>query len=214
MTKKEYLVIDIETGDAVGASLDIEKKHIRKGNTKDEEKISRKAVELKAGCLDLSPIAIYGMKSSASPVPVVLAVNGVSVDGVRVISCPDELHLLSWVQDVLADVPRDVEIVTFNGYGFDLPKLRLAFVRYGLTVPECLTVNHQTDLQLEMSKFLVRNYAFCSLEEACKKVGIDFKKSIPGSEINAYIEAGRMAELIAYNVGDLLAEEQLFLKIG
>jgi uncharacterized protein YprB with RNaseH-like and TPR domain len=211
--QKDYLIVDIETGDAVGASLDIEKKYVRKGNTKDEGKISRKQGELKGGCLDLSPIAIVGLKSSASSVPVVLAVNGVSVDGCCVLSYKDELHLLSEAQEVLSDVPREADIVTFAGYGFDLPKLRLAFVRYGLIVPECLIVNRQVDCQHEMSKFLVKNYAFSSLEEACQKVGIEFSKSIPGSEINAYIEAGRMEELIAYNVGDLGATEQLYKRI-
>ena len=213
--QKDYLVIDIETRDASGVSLDIEKRFVRKGNTKDTEKIGRKQDELKGGCLDLSPIAIIGLKSSASSVPVVLAVDhvGAMVRGVVVVSCRDELRLLSAAQEVLADVPRGVDVVTFAGYGFDLPKLRLAFVRYGLIVPECLFLNHQADLQHRMKDYLVKNYAFASLEECCQKVGIEFSKSIPGNEINAYIEAGRMAELVAYNVGDLLAEESLYKRI-
>ncbi len=210
---REYLVVDIETGDAAGASLDIEKKYVRRGNTKDEEKISRKAGELKGGCLDLSPIAIVGLKSSASSVPVVLAVNGVSVDGCCVLSYKDELHLLSEAQEVLSDVPREADIVTFAGYGFDLPKLRRGLCRYGLIVPDCLTVNRHFDCQHEMAKFLVKNYAFASLEEACAKMGIDFQKTIDGSEINAYIEAGKHAEIIEYNARDLWATERLYKRM-
>ena len=142
-----FIVLDLETGDAppeaVAAALDGWK---APANIKDPEKIEARRQEAagkiaeKAALLDASPILCVALQADYSRV----VLNGMDasappLDGWPVVPCGDERGLLlalrAWLD---AHTTESTVIVGHNLRAFDLPKLRGAYVRQGLKLPQIL----------------------------------------------------------------------------
>ena len=108
-------------------------------------------------------------------------------------------------------------LVTFNGYFFDLPKIRNAYARHSLPVPElfCPGWAH-VDLMLKYTKhFSIKRDQYISMDEVVQTLGIATGgKQISGAEFPKMVEDGRQLEAVLYNVMDCLLTEQIFFRIG
>ena len=138
-----YVVLDIETGDAPQAAIDAASMAWKPpANWKPETVESKRAehaekVAAKAALLDASPILCLALKTDGMAV----VLNGMDasapeVPGWLVLPCCDEAGLLRALGAILdAATEPGTEIVGHNIFGFDLPKIRNAYIRHRLPLP-------------------------------------------------------------------------------
>ena len=122
-------------------------------------------------------------------------------------------------------IDRDTAIVGFN-LGFDLPKLRLAYVRHGLKPPEFLlpnTPNQSIDVMRIFTRYYsTKDLPFVGLDEVIKRLGIAPEgKQMEGKEAPVYVAKGFEGsepdnnqwhkDLIIYNALDVLLTMRAFL---
>jgi uncharacterized protein YprB with RNaseH-like and TPR domain len=109
----------------------------------------------------------------------------------------------------------ETELVTFNGRGFDLPKLRLGSVRSGMPANDRL-FNRHTDLMLEyLSRYSVIRTPFVSLSEVVQRLGVlDTDKPGSGKLFPDLVRDGRHGEAAVYNLIDCLLTEQAYFRLG
>jgi hypothetical protein len=130
----------------------------------------------------------------------------------------DERTMLMAVRDFLSSRADESTLLAgWNLAGFDLPRLRLAFLRSGLQLPSCLANEAQPICDL-MRVFTRRFYAdsslFLSLSEACELMGIDSHKHLlTGAEVPALAQAGKVDEICAYNALDVTIEAEVFARL-
>lgn len=110
-------------------------------------------------------------------------------------------------------------LVTFNGRGFDVPVLAMTAMRHrqfdGSGLATAWRANRFGSDHLDVAD-LVGNYGGArgaSLEALCKALGIPVKLDAHGSEVGAMIEAGRMADVIAYCEQDVASTLLLFAMV-
>ncbi len=211
-----YCIIDIETGNVEGKALEIEQMYLPMGNTKNPDLIKKKRESMKKGTCDLSPIWCIGAKcpgntfifSTATLTPE--EIQGFTDIGIHNIIAESEQELLPMLASFFEMLNGD-RLVTCGG--FDIYKLRSAFVRYSLPVPRTLFKNKHTDLMQAFKNYSTNQSGFYKLEEMCAKFNIPFSKAIPGHLIHKFIQYGFHALLVFYNALDLMAEEVLFQKM-
>jgi predicted PolB exonuclease-like 3'-5' exonuclease len=114
-------------------------------------------------------------------------------------------------------------LVSFNGRGFDLPVLELAALRYGLAIPRYFNEGAQSPLRArhagrhcDLYDFLC-NYGATGLRGGMdlllKLIGMPGKLAMDGSDVQAYFEAGRLAEIHHYCRSDVIQTYFLFLRV-
>jgi hypothetical protein len=132
------------------------------------------------------------------------------------------------VRDFVAALPRDDAgrgpvLVTFNGSGFDLPVLRYRALAHGTHVPALFaTVNRDywyrfgwdhIDLCDMLSGFGAS--ARPSLGEMAALLGIPAKLgNMDGSQVEALAHAGRLDDIAAYCLGDVIVTYRLMLRFA
>lgn len=142
-----FLVIDLETGDAPAEAVEQALAGwTPPGNLKDPVKIDARRAEAmekireRAALLDASPILCAALQTDRAR----LIFNGMDtstpdIDGWPVLPCGDERGLLlalrAWLD---THTTAETVIVGHNLQGFDLPKLRHAYVRHSLRLPTLL----------------------------------------------------------------------------
>jgi 3'-5' exonuclease len=108
-------------------------------------------------------------------------------------------------------------LVTFNGHGFDLPVLRYRAMINRVSAPG-LSVRRYfnrydesaVDLCDVLSSFDAR--AKCTLHELCRALGLPGKPDgIDGSEVDRYVQEGRIAEVSAYAETDIVNTYRVWL---
>jgi hypothetical protein len=233
------IVLDIETAFCSEEALEIEKELVKApGNYKDEEKKAAKIIEkqngLKDGLLDSNPIACIGIEASDES-------GASSLWHFSTFSFSDEeLEKLqeegvNWVcaeseKDMLKDFRRWCDrntdeatyTLTWNGYGFDLAKIRLAFARNAVSIPGLLSSrseNKHYDLMSEFGRKFTINSAltrFCSLETACKLMHVEFdaKQLMTGAEVPQSVKDGEYYKVAIYNLKDVLATSEVGFRMG
>lgn len=225
-----YIVLDIETRDADEASLALETSVLKpNGNIKradsKRKNLEEKAAALreKAALLDSSPVACLALKSETEIFafcdfpfsPDEQAAFGRA--GIGCMAAPNEAQMLISLRSFMnARCDADTEIVTFNGRGFDLPKLRFRYARNGLALPEVLKPrqNRHTDVMLLYSGyFTIKNTPFVSLGEVVAFLGIAKGKVFDGAQVPAMIAEGKYGEVLLYNILDTLLTERVYLML-
>lgn len=226
------IALDIETAadpQLVAVALAAEPRFTAPSNYKDPEKIAAyveaAAAQWRAGVVSeagLTPrtgrvVCVGYQDLDAQEAPRVLRLGGPVESGV---GFDTEQGLLAAAGTALA-VP-DTIVVTFNGAAFDVPFLRWRMVRHGVPVPDCLKPAQgrymgprHYDLRLILSDGDRRAHG--TLESWAVALGVSdlpHKGGMDGSDVQAYVDAGRWAELASYCARDVVATAGVWAKIA
>lgn len=108
-------------------------------------------------------------------------------------------------------------LVGHNVIEFDLPKLRMAYLRNGLNLPGALADQSQPvfDTMREWGKrFSSNRNPFVSVADVLEVLGMDSHKGvIDGSQVEQLYAASKHDTIIKYNLLDVIAEHDLFLRM-
>jgi hypothetical protein len=225
-----YLVIDIETLPSKGKDLDMELSLIKaNGNIKDPEKIKSniegkiESVKKKAALLDSSPIACIGVKTQTKTI-CFTCFDEIDIDemktlekaGIGVIPATSEKGMLTNFGCYLETFcDSQTKNITFNGYPFDLPKIRGAYSRQNLSVPfPMLQRQPGIDLMISYCKYYSMGSAIMiSLNEVVQRLGICEGKIMSGAFFWQLLEEKKFLEAILYNVIDCLMTEAVYFRM-
>lgn len=215
-----YIVIDIETGNAPEQSiLDAMAAWKAPSNWKPETVEAKRAeaaekIRDKAALLDSSPVTCIGAHSDREAVMFYVSqCEPFEIAGWRVVASDTEGGMLARFSGWLGGCTDTSTVLAGHGVrGFDLPKLRGAFVRNRLSLPECLKPresgpsNPVTDTMHLFKHFSMehRDNPFVSLDTVASAFGVPRPKSvISGAEAPNLHAAGRIAELCTYCAVDV-----------
>ena len=196
--------------EAVDAEIDaiIDKRSSIEANTRN-----------KAALSDFAPIICIGVKTDQ----ITLVFNGMdmeayAIDGIdQVVSCGTERDILgafrAWLDASTTEVTM---LANHNLFGFDLPKLRNAYVRHRLYLPKIL--QPFTDQPMHDTMRMIGSYSrghngqkFVSLDKTCIALGVERPKQvISGAEVPGLFEFGSYEEIITYSAIDAIATAQCF----
>ena len=196
------LCLDIETADADTSYVDRAMADwTPPANVKDPEKIEARRLEAmakledKAALMDSAPIICIGINYGDQN-------NCTAIAGFE-----SEKQMLEDLADYLdAATSAGTEIVGHNLIGFDLPKLRLAYLKYGLALPLCLrppSMAHRQpvfDLMREFRYFSAEHYdeRYVSLKTVLDTLGINRPNDIDGAEVPKAYREGRYDEILEH----------------
>lgn len=113
-------------------------------------------------------------------------------------------------------VAPETTLVGHNVQDFDLPKLRMAYLRSGLKLPACLSGFQPVyDTMREWGKrFSATRDPFVSVADVLEVLGIQHHKQlIDGADVEQLYAEGKHDLLIKYNLLDVLAEDELFRRM-
>jgi len=109
------------------------------------------------------------------------------------------------------------QLVTFNGRGFDIPKLRLAFARNGVRLPDILrpfSSPIHTDVMLLYGKYYsIKGAPYVSLNEVAAQLGIDTTPIMSGADVPDAIENGQGEAVILYNLLDCILTDLAYCRL-
>lgn len=118
------------------------------------------------------------------------------------------------------EILADRTYVGFNSQAFDLPLMELWASRCRVAAPEHFDRSNRSEnprykygeLHLDLRRELV-NWASGSgsFDELCKFHGLPGKPGVSGEEVEALVAEGRLEEVHAYNVTDVVQTHLLFL---
>lgn len=224
----DYAVLDLETGDAPPAEVDSAisawkpPKHWKPETVEVKRAERAETLNGKAALLDASPILCVALKTERMAV----VLNGMEVSSPEIpgwlcLPCGDEKGLLVALRSVLEGVANpDTILVGHNLLGFDLPKLRNAYLRHRLFLPAVLRpldgAGRQPvfDSMREIRAFSMENSEerFISLETVARVLGIPQPKQvISGAEVPRLHREGEYAAILAYCALDVATTERAFL---
>lgn len=223
-----YVVLDIETGDpdeaAIQAAIDGWKapsnwkpETVEKNRAEYAEKIRSKAA-----LLDASPILCVGMRADTGA----MMFSGMGDPGPLNLAGWGESHhdterdmlvaMAAWLN--LHTDPLTV-LVGHNVRGFDLPKLRGAYVRHRIPLPNCLRPVESgpsqpvTDTMSLFKHFSMehRDALFVGLDTVCRAFGVPRPKQIiSGANVPRLHKEGQIAPIIIYNAIDVDATTEVY----
>ena len=229
MKTAEWIVLDLETGDAAMEAVARKMQDWRPpSNLKDPEKIAarrkeaaEKALE-KAALLDESPILCVGMQTDSAR----FLLNGMDgsapeIDGWPVMPCTDERGLLVALRAVLDRIgtPETI-LVGHNVRAFDLPKLRHAYIRQGLRMPEILKPRLKDEERAEVvdTSRLFKAFSmehrddFCpSLDDLAASFGLPRpKEHMSGADCPRLYREGEFQTVLTYCAVDVATTARAF----
>lgn len=141
-------------------------------------------------------------------------VDEISADGAVQFLSGTEYELLTWFWQDLAHYEQ---FITFNGRGFDCPflMLRSAMLRVQPS-RNLMPYRYDTKIHCDLLEQLTFYGALrkFNLDFYCKSFGIESPKShgITGLDLRELYEKKRFKEIAEYNLGDLKATAELFLR--
>lgn len=234
----KHICVDIETGHASEEAIELAQEFAKAAaNIKDPEKIKvaleekRAKIREKSALLDAAPIACLSIVTEneqaifyyqGMPWPKKLkAITDIKGFEGEIFFGKDEADMLVMVRTWLdlRAVPASI-FIGFNIYGFDLPKLRQAYVRHRLTLPNVLKPE-AADAGVEtydvMQKFLRYFTAekagefYIKLEEVEARLGLpSYKGRVSGAEVPGMVAAGKAREVLTYCYLDTLSTYAAF----
>lgn len=114
-------------------------------------------------------------------------------------------------------VSHETHLVGHNIRDFDLPKLRMVYLREGLTLPLCLAADDQPlfdTMQVWGRRFSSNRDCFVSVADVCEELGIDNHKDlVDGSQVDGLYAEGKFDTIIKYNLLDVLTEHEMFRRM-
>lgn len=226
----KYLCFDIETGYA--SAEDIEKMVLEwkaPANIKDPDKISAKFQEFKAeakeksALLDRAPITVLAIVTEsvriifnciADPCPVKKMPN---IDAeIRNFGSEKEmlLDLREWLEK---NTSAATVVIGFNCLGFDLPKLRNAYIRHKLNLPKILLaeVNDVYDVMKKFTRSFSAEFSneyYVKLKVVQSRLGLpEYKEVISGADAPRLAAEGKSKLVIPYCYLDTVTTYMAFL---
>lgn len=124
----------------------------------------------------------------------------------------------------IAKLEHNTKIISFNGFNFDIPWIRLRSMIHGIAVPRG-KVNFfnmnvykscpHVDLMVELKGDKYNRTISVGLDLACKSFGIESPKdgNIDGSQVYAAYKDGRLEDIAEYSKRDVIATGRLYEKM-
>ena len=174
--------------------------------------------------LDVAPIICVGLQTDteACEFNAMGACQVPTVPGWTVRHCGSERELLSALATWLDDhTDPATELVGHNIAGFDLLKLRGAYVRHGRALPGGLRVGAGGFQPLfdtmKMFRFFSpenRDNLFPGLDLICQTFALERpKQHISGADVPRLHAEGRFVEILLYNMGDVMATVSVYQRM-
>lgn len=225
----KHFCFDLETGHADKADILRKMKNYAPKNVKDPEKIRAKKIEAfkktkeKDALLDSSPIVCLAVATNAGNALFECIKNQCPPKTIKDVSA--EIHhydgekemLLGLAEWMTPRVTAQTVLVGFNIRGFDLPKLRSAFIRQRVPLPDALIpgVNEIYDVMKNFTSYYSTEYyrqEFVKLREVleCFKLPT-YKEVVTGAMVPDLAEQGQSEVILSYNYLDAVATYQAFL---
>lgn len=225
-----WVCLDLETGDAPEAAIQAAIQAWKAPSNWKPETVETKRAEAaekireKAALLDASPILCLAIATEKARI----VINGMgheapSIDGWHVLPAGDEGHLLLTLRNYLdLFVGPETAIVGHNIRGFDLPKLRQAYLRHLLKLPMALiprVVDGDPQQPVVDTASLFRAFSmehrddFCpSLDAVASSLDITRPKGvISGADVPRLHREGRQAEICTYCAIDAATTARAYL---
>lgn len=224
MEPARYVVLDLETGFAPQPAIDAALEGWKPPRTWKEETVSAKREEMRAkaeeksSLLDASPIICLALKTDRMTV-ILNGMDALSYDvpGWLCLPCMDERGLLVALRTILeASAAPSTVIAGHNILGFDLPKIRNAYLRHRLHLPTALGDFDQpvTDTMRQIRYFSMEqaDERYVSLDTVARVLGIPQPKQIiTGADCPRLHKEGRIAEILTYCCLDVATTERAYL---
>jgi predicted PolB exonuclease-like 3'-5' exonuclease len=112
-------------------------------------------------------------------------------------------------------------VVTWNGRSFDMPVITSRALRHGVPMPWWFTdrntrYRYSTDGHFDLMDFLADFGAAknARLEVYAKLVGFPGKVGVDGSQVLPLVHAGKLDEVNAYCLCDVVQTAAIFLRVG
>lgn len=227
----KWIVIDIETADAPeSAILEALAAWRPPGNCTKQDTIETKRQEAetryreKAALMDASPIICIAVTTSDGKQILFsgMPANGIRVEGWHVIEAPDERFMLIGLRQWLDHLAEpDATLVGHNIRSFDLPKLRQAYIRHGMRIPEMIRIrmDDETPLRTVDTMSIIRSFSmelrdekFVSLDQVARVLGIERPKQlVSGADVPGLYRQGCHHEIATYAAIDATVTMRAFL---
>ena len=125
-----------------------------------------------------------------------------------------EAEMLAALRTLLdATCAPDTTLVGHNIRGFDLPKMRMAYLRHGMNLPRVLAGRQpEYDTMREWGfSFSATKDPFVSVADVLEILGVEHHKHlVDGSQVEQLLADGKHDTIINYNLLDVIAEHDLF----
>jgi len=219
-----WLALDIETR---GGNPECAAEHVRKEWWPTESwtpetigkrfKVAIEETAQKMGLLDTAGIATVQLKTPTMALVLhCLTLHElVQLPAGYQVGFNTEKELLIYLRIWLESQADDATVLTgWNIKGFDLRRMRFAYLRAGLNIPRALRVSAPTyDMMEEYAKhFSVNRNPFVKLEVALEAFGMrNHKTEMDGSQVDKMIAAGEFDKVLKYAWDDIEQEAELFL---
>lgn len=224
LSQAQYAVLDLETGFAPQANIDAALEGWKPPKNWKDETVAAKRAEMaekaeeKSALLDAAPIICLALKTDR----IAVILNGMDstsyeIPGWLCFPCCDERGLLMALRTILESCPGpETVIVGHNILGFDLPKIRNAYLRNRLRLPLALRDQDQpiTDTMRQIRYFSMESAdeRFVSLDTVARVLGIlQPKQVITGADCPRLHKEGRIAEILTYCCLDVATTERAYL---
>ena len=227
-----HVGFDIETGYADSQGVKLSQsfwkapRNIKdKKALKKREKQFREKTKRNSALLDSAPIGVVSLVTErqkaifycVKPKRPFSKLRGVSAD---LHQCADERRMMekigTWLDKVA--LPNTI-VIGHNIFGFDLPKMRGAFVRHRLKLPKLINPESRYagvecyDTMLKFRHFSTEraNDRFISHEEMISRLDLPrYKDKIRGEQVPEYLKRGKVAEVAMYCYLDTISTYQAF----
>ena len=226
LTAADYVVIDCETGDAPVSAIESALEAWKPPKNWKPETVEAKrseraeAISNKAALLDASPIICLALKTDR----MAIILNGMDdtgpdVPGWLCLPCIDERGLLMALRTILNNATSPGTVLCgHNVLGFDLPKIRNAYLRHRIALPMALAIGdespdvYDTMRHIRYYSMEVTDERFVSLDTIARVLGIPQPKQvITGADCPRLHRDGRIAEILTYCCLDVTTTERAFL---
>lgn len=230
-----HMCIDIETGDAPKEAIDIAIQFWKApSNMKNEEgiaerrKMAEAKMEEKSALLDGAPIACLAVQTETKAAIFSSIKSKKPVDKIAMDNPPDiftyktEREMLIGMREWFDARTTPGTIVSgFNIFNFDLPKIRIAYVRNRINLPKVFqpeVKNAGVEFYDVMKNFL-KSFTteksgdrYISLEEVEARLGLpSYKDRVSGAEVPRMVAQGKAKEVMTYCLLDALSTYYAFL---
>jgi DNA polymerase elongation subunit (family B) len=229
----KHICFDIETGNADADGIETSARYVKaasniKDPVKAEKNLADKRAKLdgKAALLDSAPIACMAFVTEAQsavfyhvghPWPKGLKpVKSIKGCEAPLFGLKDEREMLMACREWMDKRGQPVSVlIGHNLEAFDLPKIRIAFVRHNLRLPLVLQPEARDvgvevyDTQHKFLRFFTaekHRQPFISLEEMEARLGLpSYKDRVSGAEVPGMVAKGQLREVLTYMWLDALS---------
>lgn len=218
------ITLDIETRHATESELAIEARFLKPSGGCKTDKAKAKSLEDKQFALaersaltDACQIGCVGLFCDGRQLISFTSFSTVVLDYPVVVGTTEKIMLQNLGMFLEGATDAATQLVTFNGRGFDIPKLRLAFARNGVRLPDILrpfASPIHTDVMLLYGKYYsIKGAPFVSLNEVAAQLGIESQPVMSGADVPDAINNGNGDVVILYNLLDCILTDLAYCRL-